>query len=268
MAQGRVVVDGMPSLEEQLRPLSTGELVRRTARLSPSGSSDLTTGKEEALAAAVQAHSLWPRAVRRLVGTPLPSHLCDALQRELQQLQWPQKSQRPGLSSDHYIVLANKRPDFYGVRHPHYRLRLLCAEVIAFADPSYVCTAIAVTKNFTGSPHIDQFDRSHQLAVSLGEFEGGELCVDEESDGAECPDNGKVQHRVAVVETRNRVAKVDGRHVHWVRTFSGGDRFSLIFYNTSADPPHPLGPAVQPLEQTRDCLHADADDGFVCEHTG
>ena len=37
---------------------------------------------------------------------------------------------------------------------------------------------------------------------------------------------------IRVVDTRNRLAEVDGRQVHWVRGFHGGERFSLIFYNT------------------------------------
>jgi hypothetical protein len=31
------------------------------------------------------------------------------------------------------------------------------------------------------------------------------------------------------------MAKVDGRFVHWVRRFGGGDRFSLIFYMTAGE---------------------------------
>jgi hypothetical protein len=38
-----------------------------------------------------------------------------------------------------------------------------------------------------------------------------------------------------VVDTRGRIAKVDGRRVHWVRTFFGGTRYSLIFYNTTEE---------------------------------
>lgn len=38
----------------------------------------------------------------------------------------------------------------------------------------------AVTKNFRGSPHIDQNDLSVQYALSVGDFgPGGELCVEE-----------------------------------------------------------------------------------------
>ena len=29
------------------------------------------------------------------------------------------------------------------------------------------------------------------------------------------------------------IARVDGRHVHWVRTWDDGERYSLIFYDTS-----------------------------------
>jgi hypothetical protein len=42
------------------------------------------------------------------------------------------------------------------------------------------------------------------------------------------------------VNTRGRMARVDGRKVHWVRTFTGGDRFSLIFYDTTDRQPTPV----------------------------
>jgi len=38
---------------------------------------------------------------------------------------------------------------------------------------------------------------------------------------------------VNVVDTHNRIARVDGRHVHYVRSFGGGNRWSLIFYDTT-----------------------------------
>ena len=80
-----------------------------------------------------------------------------------------------------------------------------------------------MTKNFVGSPHVDRFDRTYQLAAAFGDFEGGELCIDEGGD------------TVGVVDTRGRLARVDGRRVHWVRPFRGSDRYSIIFYNTDAD---------------------------------
>ena len=96
-----------------------------------------------------------------------------------------------------------------------------------WADPAFAFTAIAVTKNLVGSPHIDAGDISYQYAISLGDFSsGGYLCV-------ECED----YRRVMVVDTHNKMARIDGRFVHWVRSFgpAGCDRYSLIFYATAGE---------------------------------
>ena len=91
----------------------------------------------------------------------------------------------------------------------------LVQRVMQWADQSYDYTMVAVTKNFVGSPHIDANDTSFQFAVSLGDFtEGGELCVENEQNPGS----------VYVVNTHNKLAKVDGRYIHWVRRFRGGDR--------------------------------------------
>ena len=145
---------------------------------------------------------------------------------ELRALRWD-RNQRPALQSDGYLVLNRwESPAAGGTGHPHYELRRLCDEVLTFARARGVAadcfayTAIAVTRSFVGSPHIDTFDTAEQLAVALGDFEGGELCV-ESADG----------DAIEVVETRGAVASVDGRRVHWARTFRG-ERFSLIWYTT------------------------------------
>ena len=60
---------------------------------------------------------------------------------------------------------------------------------------------LAITKNFMGSPHIDRFDETYQYAVSLGDFTGGELCIE-----TELP----CGREVAIVNTRNKLVKVVG----------------------------------------------------------
>lgn len=121
------------------------------------------------------------------------------------------------------MLLSRVRSDDYG------DLRAACAELMTWAAPGWYYSGVAVTKNFVASPHIDERDCTTQFAVSLGDFDGGELCVEADSQvGAHSTDQC-----VAVVNTRGRVARVDGRRVHWVRTFAGGDRFSLIFYDTT-----------------------------------
>ena len=62
--------------------------------------------------------------------------------------------------------------------------------------------------------------------------QGGELCVDAGAAAATPAD--AAARPLHVVETKNRIAKVDGRHVHWVRTYTGGDRYSLVFYDVGS----------------------------------
>jgi hypothetical protein len=103
-------------------------------------------------------------------------------------------------------------------------LKLAAFRVLQWADPRFQYDRLAVTKNFTGSPHVDKDDVTFQYAVSLGDFGdlGGELVVESE-DGAFRWE----------VDTRDRVARVDGRFVHWVRGYDSGKngaRYSVIFY--------------------------------------
>ena len=229
-----------PPLIETLKPLPTAELRRRCAALEEGTQAQSSSGtRQDLLEALVAAYERRPRVERRCRGKPLPPQLAAELTAELQRLQWPKKSARPGLDSERYLVLPNRRGvQACGTRHPHFQLRQLCDAAVAFASPAFEHTAIAVTKNFVGSPHIDAFDRSEQLATSLGDVSGGELCVDDDPSGIEGSSSGgggEPRHSVAVVETLNCVASLDGRHVHWVRSFNGGDRFSIIWYNTESE---------------------------------
>ena len=246
---------GDPPFEAQLRPLPTAELARRAQQLAGRGGSwrgaegaggadgvDAADGgegakggaavrREAALEAVARGLALAPRAERRLEGTPLPTVLRNALLTSLRALAWPKLSARPGVDAERYLVFSTRRSTAdLGTRHPHHALRSACDELLrwyrsACNDPGYRHTAIAVTKNFRGSPHIDTFDRCPQLAVAVGDFEGGHLCVEGEGGGA----------HVDVFDTHDRLAKVDGRRVHWVRAFRGAERFSVIFYNTAED---------------------------------
>ena len=82
-----------------------------------------------------------------------------------------------------------------------------------------------MTKNFVGSPHIDELDQTFQYVCSFGSFDsssGVELCIED------TPENFD---RLNVVKTHNRLVKVDGRFIHFVRGFGGGIRYSLVFYS-------------------------------------
>jgi hypothetical protein len=233
-----------PPWLDQLRPLSTDELLARAKRLVGDFSSttaeatsasnanvplSLDEQHERALERAVAAYNDTSRPELRRDGCLIPDKIRDKLLTILQSLRWAVPNHRPGLTAERYLVLLTSVTNdlFY------QDLREACRGLVDWADPSYYYSGIAVTKNFVSSPHIDDRDRSFQYAVSLGDFcTGGELCVD----GLDC--NG--QEVIHVVNTHDRISRVDGRHVHWVRTWEGGDRYSLIFYDTSDRNPTPV----------------------------
>ena len=62
-----------------------------------------------------------------------------------------------------------------------------------------------------------RYDQAPQYASSFGEFNGGALMVET---GA---------REVAAINTRNRIAKCDGRFPHWVLPYEG-ERFSIIWF--------------------------------------
>eukprot|EP00435_Cladocopium_sp_Y103_P035866 s4606_g9.t1 len=208
-----------PSLLEQLRPLPLSELQQRVGTI--------LEDRERLLESAVALLESKPRHTRRVQGVALPSHLSLRLLKELQCLRWPAKNHRPCLTSDRYLVLHSNAKDSYS------KLRGLCSELMMWADPTFHYSGVAVTKNFVASPHIDEQDKTFQFAISLGEFSGGELCIEEDSKS------------VAIIDTRNRIACIDGRFVHWVRNYTG-DRYSLIFYDTSDRPGHRTAPIHGP----------------------
>ncbi|CAK0891863.1 unnamed protein product [Prorocentrum cordatum] len=125
-----------------------------------------------------------------------------------------------------------------GPRPGHEQLFELLLELAALAagDP---WTHVAVTNNFQGSPHRDEQDATcWQRVISLGDFVGGELCVEGPLEGHDGP-----LRRLYVVSTRNRLTRVDGRFPHFVRQREG-DRFSLVYYCLDAgefrEPTRPL----------------------------
>ena len=224
-----------PPLREQLRPLSLVELRHRIALFDrekqwqqdenhtlnnpQADSSNYLTRHQEALDKLLhRMQQEPPRKHSFREGCPIPDSISSKLLTILQEMKWPARNERPGLTSERYFVLLTTGKDRF-----YQDLRQACRNLMDWADPSYYYSGIAVTHNFVASPHIDFKDRNYQYAVALGDFEqGGQLCVESEQ--------GK---SVEIIDTKHRIAKLDGRNVHWVRTWKRGDRYSLIFYDTT-----------------------------------
>ena len=206
-------------------------------------------------------------------GRLIPNDLRDTLVSLLNNLRWAVPNHRSGMTTERYLVLlSNVQNDLF-----YNDIRNACKELMTTCtnDPSFYYSGIAITKNFVGSPHIDDRDQTYQYAISLGNFtNGGELCVDggiqevyaadhwTNTDNHHIDDVGSKHYDptntmsvpvIHVVNTHNRMARIDGRHVHWVRTWenqkrdehestnpSNSDRYSLIFYDTSNRCPTPV----------------------------
>jgi hypothetical protein len=154
--------------------------------------------------------------------------------------------ERPSIRAEHYMILTS--PSLYvtyGSKKTikeatklaeHQQIWDLAQTAMASVDPAFASkyTALAVTHGFQGSPHIDRQNVGPFYGMALGDFEEGtgEIMV-------EC--SARV---VARVNTKNRLAAVDGRYPHWVGDYDlTKERFSLIYYRTAGDL-QAVGPAV------------------------
>ena len=88
-------------------------------------------------------------------------------------------------------------------------------------------TALALTKGFAGSPHVDRNDIAPQFALSLGAFDAADGAA-----GALCVEEGPFH--VCMIDTRGRLARVDGRFPHWVAGYAG-ERYSVIWYRSAGE---------------------------------
>ena len=213
----------------------------------------------------------------RVRGAPIPPRLLENLRFALENTRWPAASHRRGVEAQKYLLVSStpramreaeralkktekdpktaaSDPDPYGA------LKRAAHRVLVWADPAFEYDRLAVTKNFTGSPHVDKDDVTFQYALSLGDFAqsgGGELVVESESGDERW-----------VVETRNRVARVDGRFAHWVRGYDTTPRVSVSGDGIRGDEPgtNPRYSVIfyanKPSAATAR-LHPPADAGFV-----
>ena len=188
------------------------------------------------------------RNVIHVQGIKIQNQFTDPLLQYLQNntaTLWPTKDkQRKGVHSSHYLTVRQKHPK------EHDGIWNLCHKLIESIQPQHYkesstttttmtttasvnkikYTALAITKNFRGSPHIDFHDTTYQHVIALGSFTGGRLCVESDED------------EVVSIDIQNRLGRMDGRRVHWVTGFQG-ERYSVVYYST--DPNHFTPPIHQ-----------------------
>lgn len=208
-------------------------------------------------------HGIANRPTIKIDGVPVRQELLDLLLKELQDWRYNNKRggstsnrERPSIKAECYLILrapnnnnnegSNSRQEGSNSRQEKRRQKKmehnqhlwnLALQALSETDPDFAsrCSEIAVTYGFTGSPHIDRQNSSPFYGLSLGNFTEGTGCVTVET-------SARV---VAMVNTKHRLGKVDGRYPHWVSQYDieKEERYSLIYYDTLSKYQVP-GPAI------------------------
>lgn len=144
-------------------------------------------------------------------------------------LSWPPLvKQRKGVQSSHYLTIRRQHPSHQDELWQLCRNLLLQSTTTlgGNSNTTIAYNALAITKNFSGSPHIDAHDQTYQHVIAVGDFEGGgRLCCELDNDGKE-----ELQ-----IDIHNRLGRMDGRKVHWVSGWEGVERYSVVYYSTAKE---------------------------------
>lgn len=243
------------TLRAQLEPWSTFALRRRLAEDFHQAPTDPETAQRpEVMRRLLECYDAEGgaegRAVVDVAGTPVDPKICEEILVELRgwlsrrgkSSKGDRYDERPSVCADAYMIIRSPA-DFEaklgaGSRKSrqaangferHARLWELARSAVRSVDPAFAdaFTALAVTSQFRGSPHVDKQNAGPFYGLALGDFEAGTggICV-------ECD-----ARTIARVDTKNRLGKIDGRFPHWVAPYSqNAERFSLIFYRTVGEP--------------------------------
>ena len=77
---------------------------------------------------------------------------------------------------------------------------------------------VQMNKSFPCPKHTDK-NIGESICVAFGEYIGGELIIE-------------MEDKVIMIDPRLKPVKFDGKkYPHWVNEFSGGDRYSLVFFS-------------------------------------
>ena len=170
-------------LQSQLEPLSTPQLVKRRERtfgVSFDKETEQAYNRNYVMTTLLECYEKHgPRKIRKENGIPVPTQRLDALLQELNAVNWPHTTrERPKIKADHYMILQKPgsgtedsvRTKKEAAKLMKYKkLFDLAVDTLAEVDPVFAerFTALAVTHNFLGSPHIDTLNVGPFYGLSL-----------------------------------------------------------------------------------------------------
>lgn len=110
----------------------------------------------------------------------------------------------------HMIEDQSQRP--VNIRYQHF-INVL-KHFMKIHQPEWKFTSISINHNFQTKPHKDGQNVGHSIIFAIGDYTGGELCVE-----------GQLH------DIKHKFVKFNGSEKeHWTNEFEG-DRWSFVFYN-------------------------------------
>ena len=105
------------------------------------------------------------------------------------------------------------------VKYQHPILEYVFKEFANLHFPDFIWDSVQLTKNFQIERHIDSKNVGESVLIAMGDYVGGETCIEYEGD-------------VLEVDCRHCPIIFNGSECfHWVKPFIGGDRYSIVFFN-------------------------------------
>ena len=170
-------------LQSQLEPISTPQLCKRLERtfgITLDKQSEEAYNREFIMRALLECYSKHgPREIRKEQGILVSHERQAALLEQLKAVNWPRTTrERPKIRAEYYMILqkpgsgkaGSKRTKAETAKLTRYQVLFdLAVETLAEIDPMFAdrFTALAVTKNFVGSPHIDTLNVGPFYGISL-----------------------------------------------------------------------------------------------------
>lgn len=237
-------------LRSQLEPWATGKLRTRLVTHFGATYAEVDILERRCVMRQILENyaKIGPRTLVRREGTLVRADLLASILLEIKR--WAQNqgntNHRPSIAAESYTIIrtpaefgSNKSKNAVTAAKKLKKYKVLfdlATIAIREVDPSFEFSSLAVTKGFTGSPHIDKQNSGPFYGLALGPFPDGEggIRVEERWD------------TVVEVNSKNRLARVDGRYPHWVAPYSG-DRYSLIYYQTTVKYTQPETAVWPPL---------------------
>ncbi len=86
--------------------------------------------------------------------------------------------------------------------------------------PDFKWIQVQINKNYISPPHFDSANVGESIIVGLGDYQGGELCIERND-------------IIEKVDIQNKFYKFNGSQFkHWVNDKKNGSRISVVFFNS------------------------------------